>query len=101
MTQNNSRRKAQTGMRHGMSSVALNALKTLEVAGENRAYIQRFSVSYEFIGYFSGDVFSLGNSVLRDAISRVPGSTPCKVSFFLDDGVARQMPDLEMRRLER
>jgi 3-dehydroquinate synthase len=80
-----------------MSSVTLNALKTLEVSGENRAYIQRFSVSYEFPVYFSRDVFSLSNSVLRDAVSRVPGSAPCKVAFFLDDGVARQMPDLVRR----
>jgi 3-dehydroquinate synthase len=95
--QNDDSRTLQMEMKFFMSVVVLDGLNMFESAGENRAYIQRFSVSYEFPVYFSRDIFSLSNSVLRDAIARFPDSTPFKVAFFLDDGVAKQMPDIVRR----
>lgn len=66
---------------------------------DNRAYFQRFSVAFEFPVFFTRSVFATENSTFLDAISRQKGSTVPKVAFFIDAGVAEQMPDIE-RRIE-
>lgn len=66
--------------------------------GETRAYVQKFSVPYEFPVYFTRDVFSSKNDVLREVVASLPHSSQPRVAFFLDDGAEREMPDL-LRRI--
>ncbi len=78
-------------------SAIRDALNKLDAPGEVRAYIQRFSVPYEFPVYFTRDVFSPPNSALLDAISQMPSVNKPRVAFFVDGGVEQQMPDINRR----
>ena len=73
-----------------------DALAKIESYGEERTFIQRFSVSYEFPVYFARDVFSEANSVLAEALTRAPGKRR-RTAVFVDEGVVREMPDLPRR----
>lgn len=76
-----------------------DALTKFETTGGNRAYFQRFSVNFEFPVYFSRDIFCVANRLLRDVLSVKGSAKPPKVAFFVDTGIAEQMPDLA-RRIE-
>ncbi len=74
-----------------------DALAKVESYGEERAFVQRFTVDYEFPVYFSRDVFSENNSTLIEALTRSPGGALRRVAVFVDEGVVREMPDLSRR----
>jgi 3-dehydroquinate synthase len=74
-----------------------DALEKIEAPGEERAFVQRFSVSFEYPVYFTRDVFSESNSVLIDAIGRLGRERATRLAVFVDDGVTREMPDLPRR----
>lgn len=62
-----------------------------------KAYMQTFSINYEFPVCFTRDAFSPANRVLRDAIAHSPNALRPRVAFFIDNGVEREMPDLVRR----
>jgi 3-dehydroquinate synthase len=74
-----------------------DALNKVEAPGEERAFVQRFSVSFEYPVYFTRDVFNEGNSVLADALMRSGPDGPRRMVVYVDDGVTREMPDLPRR----
>lgn len=76
-----------------------DALVKFETTSENRAYVQRFSVSFEFPVYFTRDVFCPRNDTFRGAVTRLPSVKTPKVAVFVDAGLGEQMPDLA-RRIE-
>lgn len=73
-----------------------DALSKIESYGEERTFIQRFSVSYDFPVYFARDIFCETSSVLAEALTRTPG-TRRRTAVFVDEGVVREMPDLPRR----
>ncbi len=64
-----------------------DALEKFEACGEERAFVQRFSVAYEFPVHFSRDVFAESNPVLAEALRAAPGARQCRAAFFIDDGL--------------
>lgn len=56
--------------------------------------MQRFSVPFEFPVAFTRDVFGPDNETLADLIGARPALTAPPVAFVLDEGVAREMPNL-------
>jgi len=74
-----------------------DALEKLESPGETRAFVQRFSVAYEFPVYFCRDIFSDSSDVLVGALNRNAAGRRSRVAVYLDEGVAREMPDLARR----
>lgn len=74
-----------------------DALAKVETSGEVRAFVQRFSVSYEFPVYFIRDVLAESSSTLLEAIDRGAAGRRSRVVFFVDEGVVREMPDLPRR----
>lgn len=71
-----------------------DALTKVEATGEERAFVQRFSISYEFPVYFTRDVFSECNPALFEALTRTAGVRRRRVLVVVDDGVLHEMPDL-------
>ena len=65
--------------------------------GDARAFIQRFSVPYEFPVYFTRDIFSDANHILSEAMGQPVSGRRRRVVFFLDEGLIREMPDLPRR----
>ncbi len=80
-----------------VASVVSDALGRVEAPGEERVFLQRFEVAYEFPVYFTRDVFSDLNPILADSIARDGSPTPAKVAIFVDGGVVREMPSLPRR----
>ncbi len=78
-------------------SVITDAMAKPGIGGNERAYVQRFEVAYEYPIYFSRDVFNPANSVLLDVVARRSSTEASRIVFFVDDGVANQMPDLTRR----
>jgi 3-dehydroquinate synthase len=74
-----------------------NALKNAESSGEARAFVQHFSVAYEFPVYFIRDVLSESSPILLEAMNRSAEGRRSRVVFFVDEGVVREMPDLPKR----
>lgn len=85
------------GETSNVSSAVSDALARVKASGEARAFIQRFSVPYEFPAYFTRDVFSENNDVLFEALTQAAGARRRRVVFCVDAGVTRQMPDLPRR----
>ncbi len=80
-----------------MGQAVSDALEKFEACGEERAFVQRFSVAYEFPVHFSRDVFAESNPVLAEALRAAPGARQCRAAFFIDDGLVREMPGLPRR----
>lgn len=80
-----------------MGKVVSDALAKIEPCREERTFIQRFSVPYEFPVHFTRDVFSEVNPVLADTLIANPGARRRRAVFFLDEGVVREMPGLPKR----
>lgn len=80
-----------------MGTAVRDALAKIEPCGEERTFIQRFSVPFEFPVYFTRDVFSESSTTLAEALGQGIGAERCRVMFFLDEGVVREMPDLPKR----
>jgi len=59
--------------------------------------LQRFSVSYEFPVFFTRDVFSAENRTLADLIGPKSAGAANLLTFVVDEGVEREMPDLKRR----
>jgi 3-dehydroquinate synthase len=76
-----------------------DALARIEAPGEERAFVQRFAVAYEYPVYFTRDLFSGDNPVLVEAVAGNERGAAPKLAVFVDDGVVREMPDL-MRRIQ-
>jgi 3-dehydroquinate synthase len=74
-----------------------DALERAEAPGEERVFLQRFEVAYDYPVYFTRDVFSQSNQILAEAIARESAGTRAKLAVFVDDGVAREMPDIVRR----
>ncbi len=74
-----------------------DALAKVETSGEVRAFVQRFSVAYEFPVYFIRDVLAENSSTLLESIDRGASGRRARGVFFVDEGVAREMPDLPKR----
>ena len=74
-----------------------DALAKVETSGEVRAFVQRFSVSYEFPVYFVRDVLAESSHTLLEAIDRGAAGRCSRAVFFVDEGVVREMPDLPKR----
>jgi 3-dehydroquinate synthase len=74
-----------------------DALEKVEIPGGERAFVQRFSVSFEYPVYFSRDVFADENRSFAESLSRLGASGPSRVAVIIDDGVTREMPDLPRR----
>jgi 3-dehydroquinate synthase len=83
------------GKRVGIA--ASNALIKAESSGEARAFVQRFSVAYEFPVYFIRDVLSESSPILLEAMNRSAEGRRSRAVFFVDEGVVREMPDLPKR----
>lgn len=79
-----------------VSSVS-DALAKIECTGEERAFVQRFTVPYEFPVYFTRDLFSEGNQILAESIERSGSGSRRRTIFFIDEGLVREMPDLKRR----
>lgn len=73
------------------------ALDNVEVSGDERAFIQRFSVPFEFPVYFSRDVFARESDVFAGVVSQAHQPGPARMAVCIDDGVLREMPDLARR----
>lgn len=71
-----------------------DALTKVEATGEERTFVQRFSISYEFPVYFTRDVFSEANPTLSEALTRNVGAPRRRVLVVVDAGVLHEMPDL-------
>lgn len=82
-----------------MGKAVSDALAKVESSGEAHAFIQRFSVTYEFPVYFTRDVFSDNNPVLLEAMRQGASDRRRRAAFFIDEGVTREMPDLPRRIL--
>lgn len=76
---------------------ALEKLEKVEMPGGERAFVQSFGVSFEFPVYFTRDVFAEGNRAFAEAVSRLASTRASKVAVYVDDGVIREMPDLQRR----
>jgi 3-dehydroquinate synthase len=74
-----------------------NFLSSSKLSEETRAYFQRFSVAFEYPVYFTRDLFSGSNTVLRDVVAAFPASKRQRVLFYVDSGVAEQFPDIHQR----
>ena len=74
-----------------------DALEKIEAPGKERAFVQQFSVSYEFPVFFTRDLFAEQNSILADAALRQSTSRAARIAVFIDDGVVREMPSLARR----
>jgi 3-dehydroquinate synthase len=92
-------KSANNGLAKGkrVGKALSDALAKIEACGEERAFIQRFSVPFEFPVYFTRDVFSENNSVLMDVMRLGSGAQRRRAAVFVDEGVAREMPDLPRR----
>lgn len=73
------------------------SLPHIEASGDDRLFVQRFSVSYEFPVSFTRDVFSKTNPTLAELIATRPAPARNLVAFVVDEGVLREMPDLKRR----
>jgi 3-dehydroquinate synthase len=73
------------------------SIPPLQAESNARTFQQRFAVSYEFSVSFTRDVFSIQNSTLFDVISANAGHAHNLLAFVVDEGVAREMPDLQRR----
>lgn len=73
------------------------ALPPLESKNDDRLFLQRFSLAYEFPVAFTRDAFSTDNRTLAELISGARPGAPTLVAFILDEGVLREMPDLKRR----
>ena len=76
-----------------------DVFKKLKAPVEAQTYSQCFTVTYEYPVYFTRDIFYPSNSILAEAVNRIPSSNKPRIAFFVDDGVARRMPDLVRRVL--
>ena len=65
-----------------MGLAVSDALTKVETSGEARAFVQRFSVSYEFPVYFTRDVLAESSSVLLEAMNRVGRRRAAAASCF-------------------
>nr|WP_210269989.1 3-dehydroquinate synthase [Hyphomicrobium methylovorum] len=72
-------------------------MEKFEAPGQIRTYYQRFSVPYEYPVLFTRDIFSPGNTALRECITSNGGPNKPRVTFFIDSGVEQQMPDIARR----
>nr|PZN86328.1 MAG: 3-dehydroquinate synthase [Pseudomonadota bacterium] len=63
-------------------------------AGSSPVHVQRFTVAYEYPVYFTEDVFSPSNPVLREAITRLEPHRRHRCLVFVDDGVCAVRPSL-------
>lgn len=80
-----------------MSRETAIALPSLDSKSNDRLFLQRFSVVYEFAVTFTRDVFSSDNCTLADLIGDCRPDAPNLVAFVVDEGVLREMPDLKRR----
>lgn len=80
-----------------MGKTVSDALARVDSSGDDRAFVQRFSVSYEFPVYFTRDVFAENNSILAATVSPSAQRQHSRVVVFVDEGVVREMPDLPRR----
>lgn len=80
-----------------VTSTITNFLSTSEFSSETRAYFQRLSVTFEYPVYFTRDIFSGTNSVLRDIVAKSPSGRRPRIMFYVDSGVVEQLPDIARR----
>lgn len=80
-----------------VTSAITNFLSPSELGSETRAYFQRFSVAFEYPVYFTRDLFSASNSVLREVVTKSSGGKRPRILFYVDSGVAEQFPDIARR----
>lgn len=80
-----------------MSAVLSGCLEKFESPGEQRTYVQRFAVSYEYPVYFTRDVLCPKNSCFDEVFGRPASGALPKVAFYVDDGILEEMPNLESR----
>nr|CAF31280.1 probable 3-dehydroquinate synthase [Hyphomicrobium zavarzinii] len=73
------------------------AIPPLRAENNARTFLQRFSVSYEFPVFFTRDVFSVENRTLADLIGPKSAGAANLLTFVVDEGVEREMPDLKRR----
>jgi len=90
-------RQIKRNMGKCVSKALSDALAKVEATGEERTFIQRFAIPYEFPVYFTRDIFSETNTVLAEALTRHAGPPHRRVLFMLDEGVLHEMPDLPKR----
>lgn len=80
-----------------MSRDVAIALPSLDSKNDDRLFLQRFAVSYEFPVAFTRDAFSPENRTLAGLLDGVRPNAATLVAFVVDDGVLREMPDLRRR----
>lgn len=80
-----------------MTSAITNFLSPSELGSETRAYFQRFSVAFEYPVYFTRDLFSASNSVLREVVTKSSEGKRPRILFYVDSGVAEQFPNIVRR----
>ena len=72
-------------------------LGAVEVASVEDVHLQRLSVAYEYPVWFTRDLFDPANPILLEAIGRREPDRRHRVLVLLDEGLARQLPDLPRR----
>ncbi len=80
-----------------MSSETVLSFPKLEWKNDDRHFVQRFSVSYEFPVCFTRDVFSPDSLLLENLLKQASPGRSALVAFVIDDGVLREMPDIKRR----
>lgn len=73
---------------------ACNKLSVLHPADEHAVYHQRFSLDYDYPVYFTDELFSPDNRVLRDAVCRRDPDHRHRVMAVIDAGLIATMPEL-------
>ena len=72
-------------------------LDAVEVASVEDVHLQRFCVEYDYPVWFTRDLFDPGNPILLEVIGRREPDRRHRVLVLLDEGLARQLPDLPRR----
>jgi 3-dehydroquinate synthase len=74
-------------------SPAANPART-DLSSKPVAYVQQFSVAYEFPVYFTENLFSAGNRVLVETLSRREAGKQHRCMVFVDEGLTTAYPSL-------
>jgi 3-dehydroquinate synthase len=75
-----------------MDEIAKHDVATDAVAGAT--HLQRFSVTFEYPVHFTERIFSPGNPVLKDTLTRIEPNRKHRCLVFVDDGVCAAQPRL-------
>jgi 3-dehydroquinate synthase len=85
---------AQRGAALPMSAARYSEISPAGGRSVNGAYLQQFSVAYEFPVIFTSGLFSPDNRVLVDVLDRIESNKRHRLMVFIDQGVLGSNPDI-------